>query len=581
MSEWQAGQAAAARADSGENAAAGDEVLRAEARSELNDAFDLIENDIKRALKGAVETSLAVHERIEAQRQLTAGMKADTGSLAKMSDQATQNSAMLVAVAQELETSSSSVGQQVAETEKLTRRASGLASDARTGMEELRAAADEIGNVVQLIASVARQTNLLALNATIEAARAGAAGRGFVVVANEVKALSVQTQKATEEITAKIEQLQKSAHSGISTVSDISQTVSDLEPIFATAAAAVEEQARSISSIHENAADTGRFIESMSERINSIDGCADDYVSVGEEVSRAAQGMNGELQGLRSRFTMLIRQTKAGDRRRSDRFPVIIEATLSHGGNSLTASTIDISEGGALVSVEQKPDIPTGTKVDLSIKGIGEIPATVVAESEHGLHLAFGPAGDAAAARLKETTDRLKRENLPLIERAQNAARNIEAKVTEGVDAGRISMDDLFDSNYQPIEGTDPVHYRAANLDFLETVLPEIQEAVLASDSDMILCGSVDLNGYLPVHNKIYSHPQRPGEPEWNMAHCRNRMIFDDRAGLTAARNTRPYLIQNYARDMGGGKTVMMKEIDAPIYIKGRHWGAVRTTYKC
>ena len=73
--------------------------------------------------------------------------------------------------------------------------------------------------------------------------------------------------------------------------------------------------------------------------------------------------------------------------------------------------------------------------------------------------------------------------------------------------------------------------------------------------------------------------PQRPGDVDWNKAHARNRRIFDDRAGLSAARVVRPYLLQNYARDMGNGETALMQEIDAPIRVFGRHWGGLRTGY--
>jgi len=66
----------------------------------------------------------------------------------------------------------------------------------------------------------------------------------------------------------------------------------------------------------------------------------------------------------------------------------------------------------------------------------------------------------------------------------------------------------------------------------------------------------------------------------WNTANCRNRRLFDDRAGLMAARNTRPSLIQVYRRDLGGGQFVMMKEVDSPITVEGRHWGGFRTSYK-
>ena len=96
----------------------------------------------------------------------------------------------------------------------------------------------------------------------------------------------------------------------------------------------------------------------------------------------------------------------------------------------------------------------------------------------------------------------------------------------------------------------------------------------------MFFCAAVDRNAYLSVHNKVYSQPQRPGDVTWNTAHCRNRRIFDDRAGLSAARNVRPYLIQNYPRDMGGGVIVVMREIDVPIRVFGKHWGGFRTAYK-
>jgi methyl-accepting chemotaxis protein len=114
----------------------------------------------------------------------------------------------------------------------------------------------------------------------------------------------------------------------------------------------------------------------------------------------------------------------------------------------------------------------------------------------------------------------------------------------------------------------------------VETVLPEIQDALHASDPRMIFCAAVDRNAYLPVHNRMYSRPQKPDDIAWNTANCRNRRIFDDRAGLAAARNTRPYLIQNYPRDMGNGITIMMQEIDAPIRVNGKHWGGFRTAYR-
>ena len=105
-------------------------------------------------------------------------------------------------------------------------------------------------------------------------------------------------------------------------------------------------------------------------------------------------------------------------------------------------------------------------------------------------------------------------------------------------------------------------------------------DAFRAGDKRMAFCVVVDRNGYLPVHNREYSHPQRPDDPAWNMSHCRNRLIFDSRAGLCAARNTRPYLVQSNPRHMGGGVVIMMKEFAAPIRVRGRHWGGLRMAYQ-
>ena len=149
-----------------------------------------------------------------------------------------------------------------------------------------------------------------------------------------------------------------------------------------------------------------------------------------------------------------------------------------------------------------------------------------------------------------------------------------------GVASGAISIEDMFDTDYVEIPGSNPVQHRTRILDWADRALPPFQEAFLARDPRMAFCVMIDRNGYLPVHNKIYSHPQQPGDVAWNTANSRNRRIFNDPAGLAAGRNQRAYLIQSYARDMGNGKMVMMREIDVPIRVKGRHWGGFRTAYR-
>ena len=144
---------------------------------------------------------------------------------------------------------------------------------------------------------------------------------------------------------------------------------------------------------------------------------------------------------------------------------------------------------------------------------------------------------------------------------------------------GEIAEDALFDADYQPIPDSDPQQVMARFTGFTDRVLPAIQEPVLASDPHIVFCAAIDRNGYLPTHNLKFAQPQGK-DPVWNNANCRNRRIFDDRVGLAAGRNEAPFLLQAYRRDMGGGQFVLMKDVSAPIVVRGRHWGGLRLAYK-
>src|SRR5262249_37438273 len=172
----------------------------------------------------------------------------------------------------------------------------------------------------------------------------------------------------------------------------------------------------------------------------------------------------------------------------------------------------------------------------------------------------------------------IRADNTEFIGRAIDAAGKVAHAFEDAITRRVVTLDDLFDNNYVPIPDTEPQQHRTRFLDLCEQVLPGIQEPLLPSAKLMIFPVAVDRNVYLPVHNMIYSKPQRRGEVLWNTANCRNRRIFDDRAGLSAGRVVRPYLIQNYPRDMGD-RIVMMWEVDAPIRVFGKHWGGMRTAY--
>ncbi|MEG3640602.1 methyl-accepting chemotaxis protein [Magnetococcus sp. PR-3] len=145
---------------------------------------------------------------------------------------------------------------------------------------------------------------------------------------------------------------------------------------------------------------------------------------------------------------------------------------------------------------------------------------------------------------------------------------------------GRITQQELFDTDYQPIPNTNPQQHLVPCVAITDSELPPLQEAMLDFDEKVAFCAAVDKNGFLPTHNNKFSHPQNPDDPDWNAGNCRNRRIFDDRTGLAAGRNTKNFLLQTYKRDMGGGNFVLMKDLSAPIYVHGKHWGGLRLGYR-
>jgi methyl-accepting chemotaxis protein len=173
----------------------------------------------------------------------------------------------------------------------------------------------------------------------------------------------------------------------------------------------------------------------------------------------------------------------------------------------------------------------------------------------------------------------LRTTDTPLIEAVQEAAARIAREFEAAIDAGRISMADLFDESYQLIANSNPQQHMTRFVSLTDSLLPTIQEPMLERDARITFCAAVDRNGFLPTHNRKYSQPQGK-DAAWNNANCRNRRIFGDRTGLRAGRNTEPLLLQTYRRDMGGGNFLLMKDLSVPITVKGRHWGGLRMGYK-
>ncbi len=169
-------------------------------------------------------------------------------------------------------------------------------------------------------------------------------------------------------------------------------------------------------------------------------------------------------------------------------------------------------------------------------------------------------------------------EDTPFIHAAIDAGSEVSALLEAAMASGEISAQDLFDEAYRPMQRTNPPQHMTRFAALADKLFPAVQERMLALSPKVVFCIAVDRNGYVATHNRKYNQPQR-GDLAWDSANSRYRRIFNDRTGLASARNTRPFLLQTYRRDMGGGNFVVMKEAAAPITVSGRHWGGLRLAF--
>jgi methyl-accepting chemotaxis protein len=219
--------------------------------------------------------------------------------VASASEEASTNVQSVASATEELSSSITEISRQVQESARVASEAVSQARTTTDRVGELSKAATRIGDVVELINTIAGQTNLLALNATIEAARAGEAGRGFAVVASEVKALAEQTAKATGEIGQQISGIQAATQESVGAIKDISDTIERLSEISSAIAAAVEEQGAATQEISRNVAQASQGTQEVSSNITEVQRGASETGSASSQVLAAAQSLSGDSNRLK------------------------------------------------------------------------------------------------------------------------------------------------------------------------------------------------------------------------------------------------------------------------------------------
>jgi methyl-accepting chemotaxis protein len=268
-------------------------------------------NDIERTVTDLVTSAERMLGASANLADAADGASNRTAGAAMASGEASANVRDIASAAEELAASVEEINRQVAQSSTIAGKAVGEAERTNVEIKALDDAAKRIGDVVKLITAIAEQTNLLALNATIEAARAGEAGRGFAVVASEVKALAGQTAKATDEISTHISGMQEATVRSVDAIAGIQRTIREVGEITETIAAAVTEQGAATQEIARSADIASKRTGDTADEVSRVSEATDETRKEAATVKQVAESLGTVARSIRNQVDGFLQKLRA------------------------------------------------------------------------------------------------------------------------------------------------------------------------------------------------------------------------------------------------------------------------------
>ena len=436
--------------------------------------------------------------------------------------------------------------------------------------------ADIAGNVQEVASRVANQSERFhRLQKTAET---------MVSANRDIANASQAVQSTTSAAVVEIVQSRGAVDTAVKHIAELVEAVGRIETRLSAVGSALSQVAKVSGSIEAIAKQTNLLALNATIEAARAGTAGRGFAVVASEVKSLAEGTRQATQQIFDTMRDLDGQIGSLIGESSD--ASLRAKSAGEGAQQISGIIARVHQGIASVGQE----IDGVAKAATSNLGHCDTVITELSELAKGVDLSSRDLklADDRAAKLLETSEDLialiadsgiATSDAPLIRVVVDTAKRISAECEAAIDRGEITADQLMDEKYREIAGTDPKQYLTDYVAFTDRMVPSIQDPIQKSDPRIVFCVAWAKGGYLPTHNPNYRLPQGP-DPVWNNANCRNRRLFNDRAVKKVADNTKPFLLQTYRRDMGGGNFVLMKDLSSPIFIRGRHWGAFRMGFR-